>query len=181
MNTPDEILDFWFTPPMSDHWFNSTTAIDDEIRTRFETLWDSAANHEQDDWQNTAAGCLALCIVLDQFPLNMFRGDAKSFATEQQAVAITKHAVSTGRDQQLPKEHLSFLYMPLMHSENMDDQNESVRLFDTAGLAHNTRFARHHRSIVERFGRFPHRNAILGRTSTTEEIAYLNSKEAFTG
>lgn len=181
MNAPNEILDFWFTPPMSDHWFNSTGAIDSDIRTRFETLWARAAKNELDDWQSTADGCLALCIILDQLPLNMFRGEAKGFSTEQQAVAITKHAVSAGLDQQLSKKRLAFLYMPLMHSEHKEDQDESVRLFDAAGLEHNARFARHHRSIVERFGRFPHRNAILGRTSSPEEVAYLNSKEAFTG
>lgn len=179
--TPQDILDFWYTPPMPDHWFNSTKAIDQTIRERFATTWQQAANGELDDWQNSPEGCLALCIVLDQFPLNMFRYDPKAFATEQQAVRICKHAVAQGFDKQLPNEQLTFLYMPLMHSENMADQDESVRLFTAAGLDGNARFARHHRSIVERFGRFPHRNEVLGRESTQAELDYLASDEAFTG
>ncbi|MGB1008149.1 MAG: DUF924 family protein [Thiolinea sp.] len=179
--TPSDILDFWYNKPMSEHWFNSTPDIDNEIRTRFADLWQQAKEGQLSDWQNSAEGCLALCIVLDQFPLNMFRGDAKSFATEQQAVGVTKHAVSQGFDQQLSPERLSFLYMPLMHSEHMADQNESVRLFTAAGLENNANFADHHRKIVERFGRFPHRNEVLGRDSSTEELAYLSSDEAFTG
>lgn len=176
-----DILDYWYTSPMPEHWFNSTPAIDAEIRERFEATWQQAKVGELDAWKSTADGCLALCIVLDQFPLNMYRGQAKSFSTEQQAVAVTKHAVVQGFDQQLPKERVMFLYMPLMHSEHLADQDESVRLFDAVGLTDNARFAEHHRSIVERFGRFPHRNRALGRESTPAELEYLNSKEAFTG
>lgn len=181
MTTLTDILDFWYTPPMSGHWFSSTPAIDADIRTHYAALWQQAAQGNLDHWRQTPEGCLALCIVLDQFPLNMFRGEAKSFATEQQAVTVSKHAVAQGLDQQLPQAQLAFLYMPLMHSENLADQDESVRLFEAAGLEVNARFARHHREIVRRFGRFPHRNAILGRESTPEELVYLNSKEAFTG
>ncbi|MEZ5536490.1 MAG: DUF924 family protein [Thiolinea sp.] len=179
--TPQTILEFWYTPPMPEHWFRSTPAIDQLIRERFETIWQQAANGELENWKNTAEGCLALCIVLDQFPLNMYRGEARSFATEQQAVSVCKHAVAQGFDRQLPEERRSFLYMPLMHSENLADQDESVCLFEAAGLAENARFARHHRSLIERFGRFPHRNKILGRESTQAELDYLASDEAFTG
>lgn len=179
--TPAAILDFWYNPPMSAHWFASTPAIDAAILARYEGLWASAAAGELVAWRDSAEGCLALCIVLDQFPLNMFRGQARSFSTEQQAVAVTKHAVTQGFDALLPKERLMFLYMPLMHSEYLADQDESVRLFDVMGLEANARFARHHREIVRRFGRFPHRNALLGRVSTADELAYLASKEAFTG
>lgn len=179
--TPQHILDFWYTPPMSEHWFNSTKAIDRAIEEEFKTTWQQAAEGELDDWQNSAEGCLALCIVLDQFPLNMFRNDPKAFSTEQQAVKVCKHAVAQGFDKQLSGEQVSFLYMPLMHSETMADQDESVRLFDEAGLEGNAKFARHHRGIVERYGRFPHRNALLGRESSEAELAYLASDEAFTG
>ncbi|MGB5599142.1 MAG: DUF924 family protein [Thiothrix litoralis] len=179
--TPADILDFWYKPPMSEQWFASTPAIDADILARYEALWASAAAGEWGAWRDSAEGCLALCIVLDQFPLNMFRGEARSFSTEQQAVAITKHAVKQGFDQRLPKDRLAFLYMPLMHSEHLADQDESVRLFDASGLEGNAQFARHHREIVRRFGRFPHRNAALGRVSTADELAYLASKEAFTG
>ncbi|MFM2317711.1 MAG: hypothetical protein RLZZ215_332 [Pseudomonadota bacterium] len=176
-----DILDFWYTPPMSEHWFNSTAAIDSTIRDRFETTWQQAKTGGLDTWQQTAEGCLALCIVLDQFPLNMYRGEARSFSTEQQAVAVAKRAIAQGFDRQLPTEQVSFLYMPLMHSEHLEDQDASVRLFTAAGLVENARFAEHHRSIVQRFGRFPHRNAALGRESTPAELEYLNSKEAFKG
>jgi len=181
MTSVSEIIEFWYTPPMSEHWFSSTPEIDGLIRNRFERLWEQASQGELDAWQRTAEGCLALCIVLDQFPLNMFRGEAKSFASEQKALAVSRYAVSNGLDEQLPAERRVFLYMPLMHSENLADQDESVRLFEASGLEGNARFARHHREIIRRFGRFPHRNALLGRTSRAEEKAYLTSKEAFTG
>ncbi len=181
MITPDDILDFWYSPPMPQYWFASTPVIDADIRERFGALWEQAAAGELDAWQATPEGCLALCIVLDQFPLNMFRGEVRSFSTEQQAVVVSKQAVQRGFDTLLPLERRSFLYMPLMHSEHLVDQDESVRLFDAAGLDANARFARHHRDIVRLFGRFPHRNAVLGRESTAEELAYLASKEAFTG
>lgn len=179
--TPQAILDFWYTPPMSEHWFNSNTEIDQTIAQRFKATWQQAADGELDDWKHSAEGCLALCIVLDQFPLNMFRNDPLAFSTEQQAVGVAKYAVAQGLDKQLPTEKISFLYMPLMHSEHMADQDESVRLFDAAGLEGNAKFARHHRGIVERYGRFPHRNAILGRESSAAEREYLASDEAFTG
>lgn len=176
-----DILNFWYTPPMPQHWFNSSPAIDTAIRERFEHTWAEAKAGNLEAWQESAEGCLALCIVLDQFPLNMYRGEARSFSTEQQAVAVTKYAVAQGFDQQLPPERVMFLYMPLMHSEHLVDQDESVRLFTAVGLTENARFAEHHRSIVQRFGRFPHRNAALGRESTPAELEYLNSKEAFKG
>lgn len=176
-----DILNFWYTPPMSEHWFNSTPAIDTEIRERFESTWAEAKIGNLDTWKQTAEGCLALCIVLDQFPLNMYRGEARSFSTEQQAVAVTKYALAQDFDQQLAPERVMFLYMPLMHSEHLVDQDESVRLFTAVGLIENARFAEHHRGIVQRFGRFPHRNVVLGRESTPAELEYLNSKEAFKG
>ncbi|WP_319558246.1 DUF924 family protein [Thiomicrorhabdus sp.] len=178
---PLDILDFWYTPPMSEHWFSSTPEIDAEIREKFESVWEQAAEGKLDAWKETAEGCLALCIVIDQFPLNMFRGEAKSFSTEQQAVAVCKYAVEKVLDQQLPIERRTFLYMPLMHSEHLTDQDESVRLFEASKLENNIKFAHHHREIVRQYGRFPHRNAILGRESTQAEIDYLNSPQAFTG
>ena len=111
----------------------------------------------------------------------MYRGQPASFASESKAIAITKAAISRQFDRQLPRNRVAFLYMPLMHSEDMADQDLSVKLFEAAGLAENARFARHHRGIVARFGRFPHRNAILGRESTAEELTWLASDEAFRG
>lgn len=179
--TPQDIIQFWYTPSVSEHWFNSTPQLDALIRERYETVWQQAAAHELDDWQTTAEGCLALCIVLDQFPLNMFRGQTQSFVTEQQAVVVCKQAVALGLDESLIKFWRIFLYMPLMHSENLADQDEAIRLFEQAGLDDNAHFAHHHRQLIQRFGRFPHRNAILGRESTTDEVAYLHSPAAFLG
>ncbi len=165
----------------------STPEIDRTIKKHYEALWEQARKGQLETWMvnpdpNTAAsGCLALCIILDQFPLNMFRGSAKSFSTEQQAVAISKLAISRKLDHEVSSERLSFLYMPLMHSENLSDQDLSVALFEKAGLEHNVRFAKHHREIIRQFGRFPHRNALLKRQSTDKEIEYLNSKQAFKG
>ena len=179
--TPQNILDFWYSKEMQSRWFASTPALDDEIRNKFESLWRKAAAGELDGWKETPEGCLALVIVLDQLPLNMFRGKAESFSTEQQAVEIAKHAIGKDYDQRLPAERLAFLYMPLMHSEHLADQDLSVRLFETAKLESNLRFAQHHRELIRKYGRFPHRNGILGRQSTPEEIEYLASGEAFLG
>lgn len=178
---PEAILDFWYTEPASQHWFQSTPELDRLIRERYQALWQQAREGGLDSWKDTPEGCLALAIVLDQFPLNMFRGQPESFATEQQAIGVSRHAVDQGFDRQIPKERLAFLYMPLMHSESLDDQDRSIALFEAAGLEDNLRFARHHREIVRRFGRFPHRNAILGRASSEEELRWLESDEAFKG
>jgi len=166
---------------MQKRWFSSTPELDAEIRNRYEPLWASAANGELDEWRNSPEGCLALIIVLDQFPLNMFRGEARSFKTEHKAIEAAKYALAKGYHKAIPAEKLAFLYMPLMHSENLEDQALSVKLFEEARLENNLRFAEHHREIIRKFGRFPHRNAILGRKSMAEEIEYLNSKEAFLG
>ncbi|APZ41906.1 DUF924 family protein [Acidihalobacter ferrooxydans] len=176
-----EVLEFWYLDSVRPRWFDATPVLDAQIRARFEPLWLQARRGELDAWANDPDGALALSIVLDQFPLNMFRGQPESFATEQAAVRLARSAVAAGLDQRLSPERRVFLYMPLMHSEHMADQDESVRLFEASGLQDNAKFARHHREIVRRFGRFPHRNAILGRASTPEEQAYLASDEAFTG
>ncbi len=179
--TPHDILAFWFAPGMNKRWFRSTTALDNDIRERFEATWRAGADGSLCDWEDSAEGALALVIVLDQFPLNMYRGTAQSFATEAEAIRVSRNALRHGLDRHLPGEQKAFLYMPLMHSEELADQDECVRRFAAAGLSDNLRFARHHRELIRRFGRFPHRNAILGRDSTPEELEYLDSKEAFTG
>lgn len=179
--TPQNILDFWYSAEMQGRWFASTPMLDDKIRSQFESLWRKGAARELDGWKETPEGCLALAIVLDQFPLNMFRGKAESFKTEQQAIEIAKYAIDKGFDQRLPAERLAFLYMPLMHSENLADQDLSVKLFEAAKLESNLRFAQHHRELIRKYGRFPHRNSLLGRQSTPDEIEYLASKEAFLG
>ncbi|HIO92299.1 MAG TPA: DUF924 domain-containing protein [Leucothrix mucor] len=184
-NTPADILDFWYADDMKKAWFSSTPEIDENIRQRYEKLWQIAINKDLDDWKNTADGCLALIILLDQLPLNMFRGTAQSFSSEQQAVAACYHAIKEGFDQDIIKQsgsdRIAFLYMPLMHSEDISDQNNAVKYFEAAELKGNINFAKHHRKIIEKFARFPHRNKVLGRKNSTDETVYLNSKEAFLG
>lgn len=177
----EAVISFWYSTEMRERWFSSTPALDAEIRDRFDALWRRAAAGELDDWKNRPDSCLALIIVLDQFPLNMFRGQAISFKTERQAIDAAKYAVSQGYDRVIPAERLAFLYMPLMHSEQLADQETSVRLFEAAGLKDNISFAKHHRDIIKTFGRFPHRNAILCRESRQEERDYLASQSAFLG
>lgn len=179
--TPQQIIDFWFSPEVSPHWFDSTPELDRQIQERFESLLELAAQGGLKDWAKTGQGALGLCILLDQFPLNMYRGQRRSFETEQQAVAVAKRSVAGGLDRELTDSQKAFLYMPLMHSESSQDQELSVRLFEAAGLEENARFARHHRDLILKFGRFPHRNAILGRESTEDELAYLSSPQAFKG
>jgi len=166
---------------MKKYWFNSSPALDREIRDRYEKIWEAAKKGELDEWQNSPKACLALIILLDQFPLNMYRGEAKSFSTESLAIEMARDAVKKGFDKEINQSRLSFLYMPFMHSEKIDDQNLSVKLFTETGLESNLKFAEHHRDIIKRFGRFPHRNKALGRMSTPEEIAYLNSEKGFKG
>jgi uncharacterized protein (DUF924 family) len=175
------VLEFWFSPRVRRLWFRSTPEFDQEIQDRFEDTWQAARKGELKHWEDSAKGALALVIVLDQFPLNMYRRQAESFATESQALAVAAHAIDQGWDSGLETVEKAFLYLPFMHSENLTDQDRSVELYEAAGLTDNLRFARHHREIVRRFGRFPHRNAALGRESTGEERQWLLSKEAFRG
>ncbi|MDH5230549.1 MAG: DUF924 domain-containing protein [Gammaproteobacteria bacterium] len=176
-----EVLDFWFAPEVSARWFNATAEFDLDLRNRFETLWDAAKNQQLESWKQSAESCLALAIVLDQFPLNMYRNQAKAFSTEAQAISVSKHAIDQGFHLQLPTQQVAFLVMPLMHSEDLQDQDLSVTTFAQLNLGENLKFAKHHQAIVERFARFPHRNSILGRSSTPEELEYLNSPDGFKG
>lgn len=178
---PAEVLAFWFSPSVRPLWFASTPGFDAILRTRFLETCRAAAAGQLRDWEATAEGALALVIVLDQFPLNLFRGQPESFATEAAARAIADRAIGQGFDQALSPIQRQFLYLPFMHSETLADQECSVRLYQQPGLEENLRFARHHHDLIQRFGRFPHRNAILSRVSTAEELAYLASPEAFHG
>jgi uncharacterized protein (DUF924 family) len=178
MNHTD-VIKYWFSEKSRQHWFSSTPEIDNEIKQRYEQLWINAASGKLNDWQDSPQGCLALIIILDQFPLNMFRGEAKSFQTEELAVEVALKAIDNGYDEILNTEELLFLFMPLMHSENLEHQNMQVKLFEKYDF--NDEYSKHHRDIVKRFGRFPHRNEILGRMSTMVELDYLLSDNAFKG
>lgn len=177
----EDIVYFWFTEVDSKLWFNSTPEFDQQIRSRFESVYLAALNNELDGWMKTAQGCLALIILLDQFPLNMYRGKPESFAGESKARDVAAFAVDQGFDKQLETKQKAFMYMPFMHSENLEDQDRSVELYEKADLKENLRFARHHRDIVRTYGRFPHRNRVLGRKSSQAEEDYLNSEKAFLG
>ena len=178
---PQEILDFWFSDEIRKLWFNSTPEFDAMLRERYQDAWQQAGRGELDHWLQDAAGCLALVIILDQFPLNMFRDQALAYATEAQSRDVARVAIQRNFDCLLEVEQRAFLYMPFMHSEELADQQRALELFAEPGLEGNLRFARHHHDIIEKFGRFPHRNEALGRVSSVAEIDYLNSKQAFTG
>ncbi len=175
------VLDFWFAPESRQLWFRSTPEFDSEIRNRFEATWQAARDGRLAEWEADASGALALVIVLDQFPLNMYRGTGLSFSTEGLARKVAAGAIERGWDDGLDEAGKAFLYLPFMHSEALADQDRAVALFEAAGMEHNLRYACHHREIVRRFGRFPHRNAALGRDSTAEELEWLQSKGAFRG
>lgn len=131
--TPRSILEYWYSDRIKSQWFNSTKELDQEIKTNYEGIWKDALKGKLSSWKESAEGCLALAIILDQFPLNMFRGEVKSFSTEAMAVKIARLAIKNNFDKAIDKDKLAFLYMPLMHSENIEDQNLSVKLFEQAG------------------------------------------------
>jgi uncharacterized protein (DUF924 family) len=181
IQSAQEIIEFWFSDAVKKRWFRSTKEFDNELRERFGTTVQAAINGELDDWLGSSEGVLALVILLDQLPLNIYRGKAESFAGEAKSREVAAIAIEQGWDKQLESQQRAFLYLPFMHSESLADQDRAVELFEEAGLDGNLRWAKHHREIVRRFGRFPHRNAILGRESTAEELAWLASDEAFRG
>ncbi len=184
MSAPEEILDFWFGREgeegygeFREAWFTKDPDFDREIRDRFETVYEEAAAGRLGLWKNEARSCLALILVLDQFPRNMYRGDARMYATDEEALAAARHAVEHAFDRELLPFQRLFVYLPFEHSENLEDQRLSVELF--RGLATEMGsddllvYSVRHMEIVERFGRFPHRNEILGRTTTPEEAEFL--------
>lgn len=181
ISNSDELLAFWFSDHVKPMWFNSTPEFDDELRDKYLDTYQAALKGDLTDWENSPKGALALVICLDQFPLNMFRGKAEGFEGEAPSIQVAERAIENGFDQELDGAQKAFLYLPFMHSENLVHQDRSVELFSKAGLKDNLHWAKHHREIVRRFGRFPHRNTVLGRESTPEEVAYLQSEEAFHG
>ncbi len=174
-----EVLDFWFGPGMKERWFESDPAFDAEVRAQLGVARDAAAAGEFGAWWNSAEGCLALVVLLDQVPRNLFRGQARAFATDAAARQLTGHAIGRGFDRELPQGRRIFLYLPLEHSEDLADQETSLRLYAALDEDPGWRdYAVRHRDIVARFGRFPHRNAALGRPSTAEEVAFLEQPDS---
>jgi uncharacterized protein (DUF924 family) len=166
-------LEFWFGDLSTKDWFRKDAALDERIATRFRDTYQALSEKVPDDWLASPEGCLAAIIVLDQFPRNMFRGDKQSFATDAAALQLSKRAITAGFDAKLDADRRAFLYMPFQHAEDAADQARSVGLFTALGMPLQRDYAERHKAIIDRFGRFPHRNAILGRDSTEEEIAFL--------
>ncbi|RYY86868.1 MAG: DUF924 domain-containing protein [Comamonadaceae bacterium] len=173
-----DVLAFW-RDAGPERWFRKDDAFDAAFRERFLGLHEQAAAGALDDWADTADGALALLILLDQFPRNAFRGTARVYATDPQARRIAQQALARGDDTRVQAELRPFLVLPMMHSEDPADQALSVEKTAPIG-GENHRFALHHQDIVRRFGRFPHRNAVLGRASTPEEERFL-AEGGFTG
>lgn len=170
--TISHVLNFWFDELTPEQWWRSAE-LDDEIRQRFQGVYEVLSKTVPVAWLETPKGALAAIIVLDQFPRNIFRNTARSFATDEIALEISKKAIKQEWDRQLNENEKMFLYMPLQHSEDPEDQVQSVRLFKELGIESSYEFAKQHKEIIDRFGRFPHRNEVLGRTSTEEERAFL--------
>ena len=189
MNTPGEILDFWFSREgeegygeFREAWFTKDPEFDREVRDRFEGAYEEAAAGRLEHWKDEARSCLALIILLDQFTRNMFRGDPKTYATDDKALEAARHAVEHAYDRELTPYGRLFVYLPFEHSEDLEDQRFSVELF--RGLAAEMGsedlldYAVRHLEIIERFGRFPHRNEILGRATTPEEAEFLRGPDS---
>lgn len=172
--TPEDILHFWFVEAGPGAWWKKSAAFDALVARRFAPIHAMAAAGELAHWRVRGRGRLAEVIILDQFPRNMFRGDARSFASDNLAVVLAQEAVQRNIQQGWPADWRSFLYMPFMHSESALMHEEAVRLFSEPGLEDNLKFEFAHKAIIDRFGRYPHRNAILGRQSTAEEITFLS-------
>jgi uncharacterized protein (DUF924 family) len=167
----EEVLGFWFRGAEArKEWFVKDPAFDEDIRRRFRPLWDDAFAGRLETWQEQRADCLAYILVCDQFPRNLFRGEARAFATDERALAAARAAIGNGWDRELLEVERTFVYLPFEHSESLADQQRSLELF----TGHpNHEWALKHWEIVRRFGRFPHRNEALGRESTAAEIEFL--------
>ena len=171
---PSDILAFWREAGPA-RWYERDDAFDAELRRRFLALWQKASAGELSSWEASDEGALALVIVLDQFPRNMFRGDARTYASDAPAREVAHRAIERGVDARIDPELRQFLYLPFNHSEHLADQLRCIELTRAAGNAENLVWAEHHADIIRRFGRFPHRNRLLGRDTTAEEQAFLDN------
>ncbi|MBP5973980.1 DUF924 domain-containing protein [Brasilonema sp. CT11] len=187
MSQAQEILDFWFGssgepdyPKPKSFWFSKKPEFDEQLRIRFLIDYQKAAAGYLDDWIDSPDSCLALILLLDQFPRNVFRDTPEAFATDWEALSVAHHAVAKGYDHMLLPVQRWFIYLPFEHSENLEHQNQAVRLFQQLGDDPDSvspiDYAVRHMQVIERFGRFPHRNKILGRISTPEEKEFLKHK-----
>ena len=171
--TPTEILTFW-REAGSERWYTRDDSFDAEVKRRYLRLWQKAVAGELSVWEDSDDGALALTIVLDQFPRNMFRGEPATYASDDMAREVAGRAIARGTDERVAADLREFLYLPYMHSEHLGDQLRCVDLFRQMGVNDNLKYAEDHAAIIARFGRFPHRNRVLGRPTTAEEQAFLD-------
>ncbi len=170
------VIDFWFSELNPSQWWQTDLAVDHMIAERFTDLHAAAASGELYEWRNEPLGSLAEIIVLDQFSRNLFRDHAKAFAQDDVALALAQQAIASNVHQHLPADQKAFLYMPYMHSESGHIHKLALHLFSEPGLEHNLRSELQHKAIIDRFGRYPHRNKVLGRLSTPEENVFLKQR-----
>lgn len=174
-----EILYFWFEELGESRWFENHPETDDLIRSRFQGLLESASKGELFKWRSTPEGRLAEIIVLDQFSRNIYRGSGEAFKNDSMALVLSQEMISLKQDLLLEIGQRAFAYMPFMHSESKAIHEQAVKLFSVPGLEDNYKFEILHKEIIDRFGRYPHRNAVLGRTSTPEESEFLKTHKGF--
>jgi uncharacterized protein (DUF924 family) len=174
--TPEEVLGFW-REAGPERWFSKDEAFDQACRDRFMLTYEAAARGDLNEWELTPDGALAVVLLLDQFPRNMFRGTKDVYKTDPVALMAADRAVERGHDREVAPELRRFFYLPFMHSETLRHQERSVALNEATGDPDLAKWARHHHDIVKRFGRFPHRNEIVGRDTTAEEAAFLAESE----
>jgi uncharacterized protein (DUF924 family) len=175
MATHDEVLDFWFNPATEANWWKRSDAFDATIAARFGALHEAAVRCELFEWRASPEGRLAEVIVLDQFSRNLHRGSARAFAADPLALALAQTAVALGVDRALDTRRRVFLHMPYLHSESRMIHEQALKLFEADHASENLESERRHKAIIDRFGRYPHRNAALGRASTPEEIEFLKT------
>jgi uncharacterized protein (DUF924 family) len=178
VKAPEEVLSFWFEQLTPQQWFEKNDAIDEATRVKFTATHLSLARRELDPWRVSAESRLAAMVVLDQFPRNIYRGTPMAFSADWIALAEAKLAIENGADQAVPAEWRCFFYLPFEHSEDKQDQDRSVEFFTALGDSNYLDYALRHRQVIQEFGRFPHRNALLGRQSTAAELEYLSKPGA---
>jgi uncharacterized protein (DUF924 family) len=175
MTDPDEVIRFWFVDHGREQWFGGGPEFDAKLIAKFKDTHHAVAAGEAWRWRETSNGRLAEIIVLDQFSRQIYRGEGRAFALDPMALALAQEAVAGGHDQNVPHEWRMFFYLPYMHSESLVIHEESLRLHQALGIEEGVEFERSHAEVIRRFGRYPRRNKALGRESTAEEIAYIES------
>ncbi|MBL6990326.1 MAG: DUF924 domain-containing protein [Bacteriovoracaceae bacterium] len=171
----NKVIEFWFGQLDPKDWFLKSDVLDKKIRDNFSDLLEATAKGESYKWRQYPLGRLAEIIVLDQFSRNIYRETARAFSQDQMALTLAQEAVAQGVDQAITNQQKAFLYMPYMHSESLIIHEEAIKLFSRPNLSHNLEYEIKHRDIIAKFGRYPHRNKILGRESTPEEIEFLKT------